>query len=82
MSATRSLAATVDALCGDLVSIRAPFGMWCTHELGIQPAGVAPNGSGGPSPSIRFPAMNVTRVPVESVWAQQGSVVPLTATRS
>src|SRR5881628_2121165 len=60
----------------------APLGIPWTQELGIQPAGVAANDSDGASASVRLPPTNATRVPVESIWAQQGGTAPFTATKS
>src|SRR5438034_8832888 len=65
-----------------LVSTRAPLGISWTQDVGIQPAGVAANGSGEASSRVRLPPTNVTRVPAESTWAQHGRTAPFTATRS
>src|SRR5438034_7345294 len=54
-----------------LVSTRAPLGISWTQDVGIQPAGVAANGSGEASSRVRLPPTNVTRVPAESTWAQR-----------
>src|SRR5216117_214377 len=65
-----------------LESTRAPLGISWTQDVGIQPAGVAANGSGEASSRVRLPPTNVTRVPAESTWAQHGRTAPFTATRS